>query len=213
MLRRSLAAGLLLGVAVISPAYAQLVTISPAQGPKGDTGNTGATGSTGAAATIAVGTVTTLSPGASATVANGGSSSAAIFNFGIPQGATGASGANAIGSPATRSLSAGTAVQASDPTKPALVALSLTSTATLSLSGGTTNTATVYVGGSGVGTSGGTAVCSYANTNTGALTIGLNLSTVATQPCTFGLPTGSYFAFRVSAGTVTAALLTDSSVG
>ena len=46
----------------------------------------------GTAATIAVGTVTTLPPGSSATVANVGTASAAQFNFGIPQGATGAKG-------------------------------------------------------------------------------------------------------------------------
>lgn len=49
-------------------------------------------GETGAAASVAVGSVTTLSPGASATVTNTGSSSEATFNFGIPQGATGATG-------------------------------------------------------------------------------------------------------------------------
>jgi len=46
----------------------------------------------GSAATIAVGTTTTLSPGSPATVANSGTSSAAVFNFGVPQGATGATG-------------------------------------------------------------------------------------------------------------------------
>ena len=53
-------------------------------GPKGDAGT---------AATITVGTTTTLAPGSSATVANAGTSSAAVFNFGIPTGATGATGA------------------------------------------------------------------------------------------------------------------------
>ena len=52
----------------------------------------GETGASGAAASVAVGSVTTLSPGASATVVNAGSSSAATLNFGIPQGATGATG-------------------------------------------------------------------------------------------------------------------------
>lgn len=60
-----------------------------AQGPKGDTGSTGPTGT---AATIAVGTVTTGAAGSSATVTNAGSSSAAVFNFSIPQGAAGAAG-------------------------------------------------------------------------------------------------------------------------
>jgi hypothetical protein len=57
---------------------------------------------TGAAATVSVGTTTTLSPGSSATVANAGTSSAAIFNFGIPTGATGATGASGGSSTAWR---------------------------------------------------------------------------------------------------------------
>jgi hypothetical protein len=61
-------------------------------GPVGPTGATGATGAAGAAATVAAGTTTTLSPGASATVANAGTSSAAVFNFGIPAGVKGDQG-------------------------------------------------------------------------------------------------------------------------
>jgi hypothetical protein len=71
------------------------------QGPQGETGatgatgpqgETGATGPAGASATIAVGTVTTLPAGSNATVTNSGTSSSAVFDFGIPQGATGPSG-------------------------------------------------------------------------------------------------------------------------
>ena len=70
----------------------------------------GTPGATGTAATIAVGTTTTLSPGDSATVANVGTSSAAVFNFGIPSGLTGATGATgATGSPGTAAtIAAGT---------------------------------------------------------------------------------------------------------
>jgi hypothetical protein len=53
------------------------------------------TGPTGAAATIAVGTVTGLSPGATPTVVNVGTSGAATLNFGIPAGATGSTGSAA----------------------------------------------------------------------------------------------------------------------
>ncbi len=53
----------------------------------------GPAGDDGAAATIAVGTVTTGAAGSSATVTNSGTSSAAVFDFSIPVGATGATGA------------------------------------------------------------------------------------------------------------------------
>jgi hypothetical protein len=62
------------------------------QGIQGNTGPTGPTGANGAAATIAVGTTTNLTAGSAATVTNSGTSSAAVFNFGIPIGPTGSTG-------------------------------------------------------------------------------------------------------------------------
>ena len=55
-------------------------------------GNLGGGGS-GSSATIAVGTTTTGDAGTDATVTNVGTSSAAVFDFTIPRGATGATGA------------------------------------------------------------------------------------------------------------------------
>jgi|21_taG_2_1085346.scaffolds.fasta_scaffold85509_2 hypothetical protein len=52
---------------------------------------------TGPAATVTAGTATGLAPGAAPTVANGGTTSAAVFNFGIPAGATGATGPQGLG--------------------------------------------------------------------------------------------------------------------
>lgn len=49
-------------------------------------------GGSGTSATIAVGTVTTGDAGTSATITNSGTSTAAIFNFTIPRGATGTTG-------------------------------------------------------------------------------------------------------------------------
>lgn len=49
-------------------------------------------GPAGASATIQIGTVTTLAPGAQATVTNRGTSAAAVLDFGIPRGADGAGG-------------------------------------------------------------------------------------------------------------------------
>ena len=54
--------------------------------------SSGVTGPTGPSSTASVGTVTTGSPGSSAAVTNSGTSSAAIYNFTIPQGPTGPQG-------------------------------------------------------------------------------------------------------------------------
>ncbi len=63
----------------------------------GGAGPTGPAGSTGQAATLSVGTVTTLAAGEAATVSNSGTPSAAVLNFGIPQGAAGSAGAGGGG--------------------------------------------------------------------------------------------------------------------
>ena len=57
-------------------------------GPQGVAGPTGPTGPAGAAATVTVGTTST----GPAAVTNSGTTSAAIFNFTVPQGATGPTG-------------------------------------------------------------------------------------------------------------------------
>ena len=61
-------------------------------GVQGSIGLTGATGAAGDNATIAMGTITTLPENASATVVNAGSDTAAVLNFGLPMGQTGAQG-------------------------------------------------------------------------------------------------------------------------
>lgn len=57
--------------------------VDPEAGPEGPQGDSGA------AATIEVGSTSTLSPGSSATVSNSGTSSAAVLDFGIPEGQKG----------------------------------------------------------------------------------------------------------------------------
>jgi hypothetical protein len=74
-------------------------------GPAGPTGPAGPAGAAGAAATVGVGTVTTGAAGSAAAVTNAGTSSAAVFDFTIPRGDTGAAGpqgpAGAAGAAAT----------------------------------------------------------------------------------------------------------------
>ena len=62
------------------------------QGDQGDKGETGDKGDPGTAATIEVGSVTGLDAGASPTVVNSGTSTAARFDFGIPKGDKGDTG-------------------------------------------------------------------------------------------------------------------------
>lgn len=62
------------------------------QGERGPQGKQGATGAAGAAATIKVGTVTTGAAGTAAKVVNSGTTSAAVLDFTIPQGAKGDKG-------------------------------------------------------------------------------------------------------------------------
>lgn len=59
-------------------------------------GAPGVDGNDGAAATVAVGTVTTVAAGSDATVVNAGTSSAAVLNFEIPQGDQGIQGIQGV---------------------------------------------------------------------------------------------------------------------
>ena len=65
---------------------------SGAAGVQGSQGLTGATGAAGDNATIAIGTITTLPEDSNATVHNAGTDTAAVLNFGLPMGQTGAQG-------------------------------------------------------------------------------------------------------------------------
>mgnify|MGYP001584261081 CR=1 FL=1 len=119
-----------------------------------------------------------------------------------------------VSAPNARTLSLATAYQATNTAKPAVVTINLSSSAAISLSGGTTNTADVVIGPTnGVAGGTGTAIGKYANSNTGTLTIGLNISTVAANPTTFVLPAGWFFAVRQTAGTVTITSAYDQAIG
>src|SRR4029077_8607673 len=61
-------------------------------GPQGIAGAQGIQGPTGTAATVNVGTTTTGTAGSNAAVTNTGTSSAAVFNFTVPQGIQGTAG-------------------------------------------------------------------------------------------------------------------------
>jgi hypothetical protein len=76
-------------------------TVLAQAGAVGSAGPTGPAGADGATPTLAIGTVTTGSPGTQASVTNSGTAAAAVFNFTIPQGATGAAGSGGTGSSAT----------------------------------------------------------------------------------------------------------------
>jgi len=78
-----------------------------ATGAQGQAGATGATGAAGAAATVSVGSVSTGAAGSSASVTNVGTSNAAVLNFSIPAGATGATGPQGATGPAGTTTWAG----------------------------------------------------------------------------------------------------------
>lgn len=65
------------------------ILLGNVKGPQGAQGVQGETGATGTAATISVGSVSTTAYGNNARVTNSGTSSAAVFDFVIPQGRPG----------------------------------------------------------------------------------------------------------------------------
>lgn len=116
--------------------------------------------------------------------------------------------------PTTRTIAAGTAYQATTTAKSALVTINITSTATISLVAGQTNTADIVIGATNaVATGTGTVIGKYANSNTGTLTIGLNLATISAVPFSFALPAGWYFAVRQTGGTIAITSAFDQAIG
>jgi hypothetical protein len=73
-------------------ALSNLIGPEGPEGPIGPQGPQGDTGPAGAAATVDAGTTTTGLPGTDASVVNSGTSAAAVFDFTIPRGETGAQG-------------------------------------------------------------------------------------------------------------------------
>lgn len=92
----------------------ELIAANAMSGPKGDpgiageNGANGQNGSNGVNATIAIGTVTKLSTEATPTVTNSGTSSAAVFDFAIPAGATDPAGTSVTKFSVTVSIVPGT---------------------------------------------------------------------------------------------------------
>ena len=129
-------------------------------------------------------------------------------------GATGPAGPTSLGSPNTRTLSLATAYQASNNAKPAIVTINLNSTASLSLTAGTTNTANIVIGSTSAVASGtGTVVATYANSLTGTLVVGLAINTQSAYTASFALPSGWYFALIQTGGTVSITSAFDQQVG
>ena len=73
------------------------ITITDENGTTTATVSDGTDGAPGSAATVSAGTTTTLPAGSSASVVNSGTSSAAVFDFSIPQGANGPANTLSIG--------------------------------------------------------------------------------------------------------------------
>lgn len=106
-----------------------------------------------------------------------------------------------VGTLNTRTLSLATAYQATDITKPAIVTITLTSTASITLTAGTTIVGEIRLGSSSsVATGGGTAIGAYTNSITGTLVVGANISTASNQTFSFALPAGNYFSVRQTTG-------------
>lgn len=102
-----------------------------------------------------------------------------------------------------RAIVMNTAYQASDPTKSALMILTFSAPAALTVSGGTSIQGEVRSGPLASVATGasGWVVAPYRRTLAGALVVGVNISTDDYETKTFFLPAGHYFAVRQTGGT------------
>ena len=88
----------------VAAKIAELVASGDLKGDPGKDADPAEPGRDGAAATIQIGTVTTLPAGSRATVSNSGTTNAAILNFGIPRGFPGVDGLQALSEEQIRAI-------------------------------------------------------------------------------------------------------------
>lgn len=183
------------GVNVVT-AYLSDGTTEQFQIRNGHKGSQGLPGQDGQNATVAVGTTTTLPAGSDATVTNSGTASAAVFNFGIPQGVQGvpgqdgADGADGFSPTATVSKSGDTAtitITDKDSTTTTTITDGADGTAA-TISVGTTST--LPAGSSATVTNSGTSSAAVFNFGIPKGDKGDTGSTGATGPAGPGVPTG-----------------------
>lgn len=118
-----------------------------------------------------------------------------------------------FGLPSNRTLAVSTSYQASDPSKAAIVTVSPSCSATLSLAVGQTCTLQARVSSSTATCSTGTVVATWTNGNSGTLTIGLGLTQTVGSPGDIKLPIGSFFILCPTSGTFTITTAVDQSAG
>jgi len=89
---------------LVAARIAALVASGDLKGDPGQDADPAEPGRDGAAATIQIGTVTTLPAGSRATVSNSGTTNAAVLNFGIPRGFPGFDGTQALSEAQIRAI-------------------------------------------------------------------------------------------------------------
>lgn len=119
-----------------------------------------------------------------------------------------------VGTPNTLSMSLATAYQATNPAKAAFVTITISSTASLTLSGGQTQTAQIVIGSTSAVASGtGTSIGTTSNSQTGGVVVGVAVNAGLSSTTTVAIPAGWYFAVRQTSGTVSIASAFDQSLG
>lgn len=116
--------------------------------------------------------------------------------------------------PSARAISLATAYQATDPTKAAIFTVNLNSSASFSLTGGSTNLASIVLGSTNAVASGtGSATGRYANSSTATVAVGVGVAGIAGSSYTFILPIGGYFAVLQTSGAVSITSCFEQAVG
>lgn len=96
-----------------------------------------------------------------------------------------------------------TAFQATDPSRSSIVTINLNSVASITLGGGTVNTADILMGAtSAVAAGTGTVIGRYRNTLSGAVIVGVGINSDCISQIQFVMPMGWFYAVRQTAGTI-----------
>lgn len=105
-----------------------------------------------------------------------------------------------VGIPNARTLVLSTAYQATDPTKAAMVSVTVQATSSISLGGAVNNEGSLVIGPSNTVAAGTGTASTYKNDLGGTLVIGLNMSSQQANTYAAVIPIGWWFAVRQTSG-------------
>jgi hypothetical protein len=186
--------------AQVKAAVANYLTANPP--PPGKDGTNGKDGANATDAQVSTAVTTYLKANPPAPGKDGLNGKDGINGTNGINGKDGAPGINSFSAPRALTVVLARAYQASDPTKAAIITVTLQAQSSVSISGASNNEGAITIGAANTVAAGtGATVATYKNNLSGSFVAGLNINNLQASTYTINLPAGWWFAVRQTSGT------------